>query len=121
MAQKHEILRERSAASDSSADEDVVSPLAAPTPSADVYFSFDSQRSPSHGSQILNAALAKAIDKFENTATEKMVKDEYDVLDSNGDVVPASPAPAARGKKARKTDHLVAVPAVADDDDYEII
>lgn len=119
-AQRQEILREKYAASDSSADEDVASPMAAPTPSAAdvVYFSYDAHGGPSHGSQILNAALAKAIDKYESKATDQIVKDEYDVLDANGEVVPSVPAP--RGKKARRADRLVAVPLIADDD-YEFV
>jgi len=67
------------ASGDSSADEDVDHPSTAPD--ADIAYSYDAQRGPSHGSQILNAALEKAVERFETKETEKLVKNEYEVLD----------------------------------------
>jgi hypothetical protein len=46
-----------SASDESSADEDVDHASAAPAPDADIAYSFDAQRGPGHGSQILNHAL----------------------------------------------------------------
>ncbi|CAA9966666.1 hypothetical protein PTMSG1_10025 [Pyrenophora teres f. maculata] len=66
------------ASGDSSADEDVDHPSTAPD--ADIAYSYDAQRGPSHGSQILNAALEKAVERFETKETEKLVKNEYEVL-----------------------------------------
>ena len=70
-----------SASDESSADEDVEHPSAAPAPDADIAYSFDAYRGPSHGSQILNHALEKAVQRFETKETEKLVKNEYEVLD----------------------------------------
>ncbi|EDU51208.1 hypothetical protein PtrSN002B_005132 [Pyrenophora tritici-repentis] len=67
------------ASGDSSADEDVDHPSTAPD--ADITYSYDAHRGPSHGSQILNAALEKAVERFETKETEKLVKNEYEVLD----------------------------------------
>ncbi|RMZ71720.1 hypothetical protein GMOD_00006864 [Pyrenophora seminiperda CCB06] len=75
------------ASGDSSADEDVDHPSVAPD--ADITYSYDAQRGPSHGSQILNAALEKAVERFETKETEKLVKNEYEVL--NIDDEPARP------------------------------
>ncbi|KAF2097201.1 hypothetical protein NA57DRAFT_77454 [Rhizodiscina lignyota] len=103
--------------SDSSVDEDIVEASAAPTPSSEIFYSYDSQKGPNHGSQILNAALAKAVERFESNMTDKIVKDEYDVLDHNGESVAAK---AVRGRKGKKGDE-VAVPAIAEDADYEFV
>jgi hypothetical protein len=70
-----------SASDESSADEDVDHASAAPAPDADIAYSFDAQRGPGHGSQILNHALEKAVERFETKETEKLVKNEYEVLD----------------------------------------
>jgi hypothetical protein len=53
LSQRQEILDEQYTSSDSSADESVVEPSAAPEPDAEVAYSFDAARGPSHGSQIL--------------------------------------------------------------------
>ena len=66
--------------SDSSSSEDVTEVSAAPEPDAGYTYSFDAVRGPSMGSQILGMALAKAVDKFETKATEKLIKDEYEVV-----------------------------------------
>lgn len=85
-ARKHEIQYESSnAPSDSSADEDVVEASAAPEPDADVTYSYDAPHGPRKGSQVLGAALAKAVDKFETKQTEKLVNEEYDVVDDKED------------------------------------
>lgn len=109
MAQRHEILEETLTNTDSSADEDLVEPSAAPEPDAEVTYSYDQPRGANHGSQILSLALAKAVERYENTVTDKLVKDEYEVLDESGEVVPKKP-----GKKPVKN---VAI----NDDEYEIV
>ncbi|EUC34521.1 hypothetical protein COCVIDRAFT_28423 [Bipolaris victoriae FI3] len=75
-----------SASDESSADEDVDHPSAAPAPDADIAYSYDAARGPSHGSQILNYALDKAVERFETKETEKLVKNEYEVLDIDDDI-----------------------------------
>jgi len=94
------------ASGDSSADEDPEEPSAAPAPDADITYSFDAERGPSHGSQILGHALTKAIERYEVRQTDKLIKEEYEVLDAGA----LSPAPNASKK-------LVA----PEDEDYEFI
>lgn len=101
-----------SASDDSSADEDVEHPSAAPAPDADIAYSYDAPRGPSHGSQTLNYALDKAVERFETKETEKLVKNEYEVLDLDlDDAAAATAAPRAKRR--------VVVPE--DEDDYEFV
>ena len=95
------------ASGDSSADEEVEEPSAAPAPDAEITYSYDAERGPSHGSQVLGLALAKAIERFEVRETDKLIKEEYEVLDASE---PLSPAP----KAVKKT-------VAAEDEDYEFI
>ena len=53
---------------------------AAPVPDAGYTYSFDASRGPGKGSQILGMALAKAVEKYETKATDKLVKEEYEVV-----------------------------------------
>lgn len=92
----------------SSSDQEVT-----PSPPADagITYSFDAAKGPTQGSQILNVALAKAIDRFEEKETVKLVKNEYEVVDSDGEVTPV--------KKAKAKAVVV---GVADaDEDYEFV
>jgi len=109
-AQRHEILNETVNHSDSSETDEPIEPCAAPD--AGITYSFDANRGPSHGSTILSSALAKAVERFENTTTEKLVKDEYDVLPSNPEEVLRTPI-----KKGGKRSALVA----EEEDDYEFV
>ena len=86
--------------SESSASEE----SAAPAPDAGITYSFDAARGPSAGSNILSLAVNKAVERFENKVTEKLVKDEYDI------VVP-------------EDDHIVGRNAgyAADDEDFEFV
>ena len=63
-----------------------------PSPPVDagITYSFDAARSPTQGSQILNVALDKAIERYEIRETDKLIKNEYEVLDADGE--PLSPA-----------------------------
>lgn len=72
-----------SASGDSSADEEIEHPSNAPD--ADITYSYDAYRGPSLGSQILNHALDKAIERFETKATDMLIKNEYEVLDMDAD------------------------------------
>ncbi|KAI5269083.1 hypothetical protein E4T47_07293 [Aureobasidium subglaciale] len=49
----------------------------------EILYGFDSLRVPSHGSQILNTALAKAIEQYEDKETVKLVRNEYEILDAD--------------------------------------
>ena len=55
---------------------------AAPEPDAGYTYSYDAPRGPGKGSQVLGIALAKAVEKFETKATEKLIKEEYEVVGS---------------------------------------
>lgn len=66
--------------SDSSAEEDVQEGSAAPEPDAGISYSFDALHGPSEGGHILSVALAKAVEKYEIKATEKLVKEEYEIV-----------------------------------------
>lgn len=66
--------------SDSSAEEDASEASAAPVPDAGYTYSFDASRGPGKGSQILGMALAKAEEQYETKVTNKLVKDEYEVV-----------------------------------------
>ncbi|KAK3058424.1 hypothetical protein LTS18_011322 [Coniosporium uncinatum] len=98
---------------DSSADEDVEEASAAPEPVSEPV-SYDVNRAPTQGSHILSIALAKAVDRFESAQTDKLVKNEYEVLDNEGETVTKK----GRGLK-------VAVPKDPgmgeEEDDYEFV
>lgn len=66
--------------SDSSTEEDVREASAAPEPDAGITYSFDAVHGPNSGGQILSMALAKAVEKYETQATEKLVMAEYEVV-----------------------------------------
>ena len=71
--------------SDSSTEDDVKEASAAPEPDAGYTYSYDASRGPGKGSQILGIALAKAVEKFETKAMEKLVKDEYEIVGNEKD------------------------------------
>jgi hypothetical protein len=56
-------------------------------PDAEITYSYDANRGPSHGSTILSSALAQAVERFESNVTEKLVKDEYEVLPTDPDAL----------------------------------
>jgi len=87
--------------SDSSNEEDIKEASAAPEPDAGYTYSYDAPRGPGKGSQILGIALAKAVEKFETKATEKLVKEEYEIVGNE--------------KEDTHTGYA------ADDDDFELV
>lgn len=70
----------------SGSNSDEYDETSAPPVDAGITYSFDAAKSPSQGSQILNVALAKAVQKFEDRETVKLVKSEYELVDSEGEV-----------------------------------
>lgn len=75
---EYAISSEESSGASGDSDTEAVAPT-------EVLYSFDSPRGPSHGSQILNTALAKAIEQYEDKETTKLVRNEYDVLSADED------------------------------------
>jgi hypothetical protein len=90
------------ASGESSADEDVEHPSTAPD--AEIAYSFDATRGPSHGSQILNHALEKAIEQYEVKETDKLIKNEYEVLDVDAEIL--SPLPKKRNVAPEDDDYF---------------
>ena len=122
MARKHDMLEGTSAnaisdeSSGSNSDND--EGTSSPAPDAGVMYSFDAAHGPSQGSQILNVALAKAVEKFEEKETAQLVKNEYDVLDSEGETV--GPTPIKKGMGKAKVEAELVLVADADED-YEFL
>lgn len=104
-----------SAASNSDGDFESPSPAA----DADVQYSFDAARSPTKGSQILNVALAKAVEKFEDRETARIVKSEYEFLDDEGESVKQSPEKKRKGKGS--TGGGLVILRNADEEEYEFV
>jgi hypothetical protein len=108
-------IDDSSASGQSSGSDDETAP-SLPPPDLGVMYSFDAPKGPTEGSQILNVALAKAVQKFEEKETVKLVKDEYEVLDSEGESMGLSPVKSKGKGKARE------VPVLVDEDDeYEFV
>lgn len=61
-------------------EEDVKDASAAPVPDVGITYSFDAARGPGEGSGILSMAINQAVERFETKATEKLVKDEYEIV-----------------------------------------
>jgi len=69
----------------SSSAESVPHASLAPEPDAGVAYSFDAVRDPSDGTGILGQAMSKAVARFEDQRTTRLVKDEYDVVKCDED------------------------------------
>ncbi|PPJ60529.1 hypothetical protein CBER1_03215 [Cercospora berteroae] len=117
VARKHDMLEGAAITDDSSGSNS--DEYDDPPVDAGVTYSFDAARSPSQGSQILNVALAKAVEKFEDRETAKLVKKEYEMLDSDGEAVIMSPEKRKRGRKT-DADGLVIL-RNADEEEYEFL
>ena len=115
VARKQDMLDGTAVSDDSSNSASDYDDTPSPPADAHVMYSFDAARGPSHGSQILNAALAKAVEKFEERETVQLVKEEYEVLDDEGESVGLSPV--KKGKKPKAP--MMMVPDA--DEDYELV
>lgn len=65
-----------------SADEDFNAGATDAVPDCTSVSGAESARSPASGSQILNTALAQAIERYEDRETTKLVRKEYEIVDS---------------------------------------
>ncbi|KAL8715016.1 MAG: hypothetical protein Q9220_000973 [cf. Caloplaca sp. 1 TL-2023] len=66
--------------SETSTEEDIQEASAAPEPDVGIAYSYDAACGPNQGGQILSMALAKAVEKYEVQATEKLIMEEYEVV-----------------------------------------
>ncbi|KAI9850795.1 MAG: hypothetical protein M1838_005050 [Thelocarpon superellum] len=104
-ARRHDIDEEQSASDSSDPSElDAVMEPATAVPDAGITYSYDATAGPGRGSQILGMALAKAVEKFETRETDKLIKDEYEVVTED----------AEEGKLSKKAGD-------ADDEDFELL
>ena len=80
-ARRYDMDEEHSASDSSDPSEvDTVHEPATSPPDAGIAYSYDAVKGPGHGSQILGMALAKAVEKFETRETDKLIKEEYEVV-----------------------------------------
>ena len=96
---------------------------------ADITYTFDHATGPTGGDQILGDALAKAVERFETTQTERLVNKEYEVLDSEGEAVRrvqrgsggGSGANAARRRQRRARRREDVLSDAGNEDGYEFV
>ncbi|KAK6003676.1 hypothetical protein QM012_009447 [Aureobasidium pullulans] len=105
IARKQDMLADADEYAVSSEDSSSASGDEATTPS-EILYGFDNLRVPSHGSQILNTALAKAIEQYEDKETVKLVRNEYEILDADEE-------------EAHNLGHVSAKPKLVDAEDAE--
>ena len=68
-----------------------------------------------------NIGLMKAVEKFEEKETVRIVKDEYDIIDSDGESVGLAPAKKGGKAKATKGAVMTVVLDADADEDYEFV
>ncbi|KAI9760146.1 MAG: hypothetical protein M4579_001866 [Chaenotheca gracillima] len=122
---RKEILAEQASASDDSASgasdrraslEEPEGPNRTRAPDADITYSFDEPKGPQKGSQILGMALAQAVERFEGRETEKLVREEYDlVVDAAADDDDYVPKASGRGREKKIK------PVAVDEDGFELV
>lgn len=95
--------------SDSSADELDNEHPPGPEPDAGITYSFDHASGPGNGSHILGEALVRAIERFEDVQTERLVSTEYQLLDESGELLNSKEITKAKQRPP------------SDEDDYEFI
>jgi len=92
--------------------------LTTPRDEADILYSFDKKASPSD-SIGLGGLVEKAEQRFREKETVKLIKEEYEVLDEDGEGV------VLREKSGKKTSPKVKAkvekPLDNEDDDYELV
>lgn len=92
------------AGSENSSDDSDRDPSAAPMPDGTEYmYSYDAASGPTAAQTVLSTAITQAVQRFENTETEKLVTREYDVIDTL--------------KEGYAADHE----EEGDEDDYEMV
>ena len=123
IARKHDMLEGANRFDESSADDtsdEYDESTSAPFPGdTTVMYSFDAPSGPTRDTEILNVALAKAVQRFEERETVSLVKNEYDVLDSEGEVVAMSPVKKGKGASGKADSRPVMISDA--DEDYEFV
>jgi len=118
VTRKHDMLEGNTSdeASPNNSASDFSDGTPSPPADVDITYSFDASRGPTQGNQIFNVALAQAVEKFEERETVKLVKNEYDVLDADGESV------AAPSRKTQAKARGMGATRVPDaDEDYEFV
>ncbi|KAG8530040.1 uncharacterized protein KY384_005522 [Bacidia gigantensis] len=82
-------------------DEDIQGAFKGVAPDSALTYSYDNKRGANKGSQILGQAIARAVEKYETKATEKLIKEEYEIVGHEKD----------QGHSATSTD----------EDDFELL
>ncbi|SMQ47324.1 unnamed protein product [Zymoseptoria tritici ST99CH_3D1] len=91
---------------------------------AEITYTYDHPTGPVAASEILTAALARAVERFEDAETVRLVKGEWDVLDEEGEVVRIGKGGKAVGGGGKK---MVAPPTQGGvkardvDEDWEVV
>ncbi|KAM0689222.1 hypothetical protein Q7P36_011299 [Cladosporium allicinum] len=118
VTRKHDMLEGNTSdeASSNNSASDFSDGTPSPPADVDITYSFDASRGPTQGNQIFNVALAQAVEKFEERETVKLVKNEYDVLDADGESVAA---PARKTQAKARGMGATRVPDA--DEDYEFV
>ncbi|WPH02901.1 Hypothetical protein R9X50_00576900 [Acrodontium crateriforme] len=117
VARKQDMLDGAAASDDSTSSGSDLEDVISPPVDAGVMYSFDASRAPTHGSQVLTTALDKAVQRYEERETVKLVKNEYDMLDADGETVLPSPMKKEKGKSMS----AVAARVPDADEDYEFV
>jgi hypothetical protein len=86
----------------------------------EITYNYDLPTGPVHATEILSAAMARAVLRFEEEETVRLVRGEWDVLNEEGESVSV-------GKKGLKGKKMVAPPSMAKmvgggvDEDWEVV
>lgn len=116
MLSARELSSDEHSATDSSAppsaEEDNATDPTTPLPEGTVMYSFDNATGPSSGSQVLSAVMDRAVERFHDLETTQLVRDEYELVDANGDSVKPR---SKKGKRSAKR------PSGREDDEYEFV
>ncbi len=60
------------------------------SPDADIFYSFDAPAGPTQGMNVLDQALTQAVERFEVKQTDKLIREEYEVVQPEAEEVAKS-------------------------------
>ncbi|KAI9887656.1 MAG: hypothetical protein M1823_000520 [Watsoniomyces obsoletus] len=91
-------------------DESIPQTILHPSNDPEVFYSFDAPNGPGQGNHILDHALTKAVERFEVKQTDKLIREEYEVV-----VIQPEIEEVVVGKRDKK------VPLDEVDDGFELV